>query len=430
MVWMLATRSRINLALGLILASTACGEAGGDVAASGGAVAAITTGERESALGPFLAEHWQLPVALQGEPPAEFAEAERSLDPATCGACHPRQYAEWSTSLHAAAYSPGLAAQLIEGELSHPSEVRSCQSCHTPLAEQIPFGPTLGANPAFDPQLRAQGIPCAGCHVRSHRYYGPPARADAATVPEPAPHGGFEVREEYLQSRFCAECHQFFDDPGVNGKPIENTFAEWQQSPQAAAGRQCQDCHMPDRAHLWRGIHDPEMVRRAVDVDLVGVELSGERLVASLVLSNRDVGHAFPTYVTARVFLAIYQVDGSGRELPGTRVEGTVGREVDFGRGVELFDTRVLPRESVRLDYALPARASATRLVGRVTVDPDHHYRGLFDLLRTSFEHPEALGMLEEARRQISDSRYTLTEIHRPLDLPQRARVAGGGAGD
>jgi len=430
MARMLALGLRVDLLLALVLAITACGEAGGDVAASGGAVAAIPPGERESTLGPFLAQHWQLPVALQGEPPADFAEAERSLDPATCGACHPKQHAEWSTSLHAAAYSPGLAAQLIDGELAHPSEVRSCQSCHTPLAEQIPFNPALGANPAFDPQLRAQGIPCAGCHVRRHQYYGPPRRADAAAVPEPVPHGGFEVREEYLQSRFCAECHQFFDDPGVNGKPIENTFAEWQQSPQAAVGRQCQDCHMPDRAHLWRGIHDPEMVRQAVDVDLVGVDLAGERLVASLVLSNRDVGHAFPTYVTARVFLAIYQVDASDRELPGTRVEGTIGREVDFGRGVELFDTRVLPRESVRLDYALAARTSAAGLVGRVTVDPDHHYRGLFDLLRTSFDHPEALGMIEEARRQISDSRYTLTEIYRPLDLPLRTRAAGGGAGD
>ena len=129
--------------------------------------------------------------------------------------------------------------------------------------------------------------------------------------------------------------------------------------------------------------------------------------------------------MTARVFLAIYQVDASDRELPGTRVEGTIGREVDFGRGVELFDTRVLPGESVRLDYALPARASATGLVGRVTVDPDHHYRGSFDLLRTSFDHPEALGMIETARRQISNSRYTLTEIHRPLDLPPREQAAG-----
>jgi hypothetical protein len=425
-----ASRPRLRLLFGLLLAIGACRESGGEVSAPAGGVDPVPSTERERVLGPFLAEHWRLPVAPQGEPPAAYSEAERSLDPATCGACHPKQYAEWSTSLHSAAYSPGLAGQLIEGELAHPSEVRSCQSCHTPLAEQVPFTPALEPNPEFDPELRAMGLPCAGCHVRAHRYFGPPRRADAAPAAEPIPHGGFEVREEYLDSRFCAECHQFFDDPGVNGKPIENTFAEWQQSPQAAAGRQCQDCHMPERAHLWRGIHDPEMVRQAVDVDLVGVDLARDGLVGSLVLLNRDVGHAFPTYVTARVFLAIYQVDANERELPGTRIEGTIGREVDFGLGVEIFDTRVLPGESVRLDYALPLSEGSEGLVGRVTVDPDHHYRGFFDLLRTSFGHPEAREMIEAARRQISGSRYTLTEIHRPLGLPPRAHAAGGGAGD
>jgi hypothetical protein len=147
------------------------------------------------------------------------------------------------------------------------------------------------------------------------------------------------------------------------------------------------------------------------------------------VLLNRDVGHALPTYVTARIFLAIYQMDAAGREIPGTRVEGTVGREVDFDRGIETFDTRVLPGESVRLDYAEPRREGAAELVGRVAVDPDHHYRGLFAVLGTSYDDPEALGLIEAASRRISGSRYTLAEIRRPLDAPPRANAAGGGAG-
>jgi hypothetical protein len=375
---MIAARTRIFLALGALLASLACEDSSGMGGAMTLVADPVSPVEREQILGPFLAGHWRLPVARQGSPPSHFSEAERSLDPAICGSCHPTQYAEWSTSLHAAAWSPGLAGQLIEGALAHPGEVRSCQSCHTPLSEQIPFGAALQPNGDFDPELRARGLPCAGCHVRGHRYYGPPRRPEVPPVPEPVPHSGFEVRPEYLESRFCAECHQFFDDAGVNGKPIQNTFAEWQRSPQAAEGRQCQDCHMPDRAHLWRGIHDPEMVRQAVDVDLVPADVVGETLVASLVLLNRDVGHALPTYVTARIFLAIYQMDAAGREIPGTRVEGTVGREVDFDRGIETFDTRVLPGESVRLDYAEPRREGAAELVGRVAVDPDHHYRGLF----------------------------------------------------
>ena len=109
---------------------------------------------------------------------------------------------------------------------------------------------------------------------------------------------------------------------------------------------------MPDRAHLWRGIHDPEMVKSGVDSELVAVELVADTLQAALVVRNRDVGHAFPTYITPRVFLAIYQEDGDGAELDATRVEAAIGRDVDLGEMVELMDTRVLPGESAKLDYA------------------------------------------------------------------------------
>ena len=41
----------------------------------------------------------------------------------------------------------------------------------------------------------------------------------------------------------------------------------------AREGRACQACHMPERRHLWRGIHDPEMVKRAL-----GREVTASRL--------------------------------------------------------------------------------------------------------------------------------------------------------
>jgi hypothetical protein len=374
--------------------------------------------ERARELGPFLAAHWRLPVPAQGEPPPGFGPAEASLDPATCGACHPQQWTEWRTSLHAAAFSPGFAGQLIEGSLAAPHAVRQCQTCHTPLEEQQPWDPALAANAAFQPELRAQGIVCAACHVRAHQRFGPPRRAELPPPVEPVPHGGFEERTEYLESRFCAECHQFFDDAGIAGKPIENTYAEWQASPQAAAGRQCQDCHMPDRAHLWRGIHDRDMVAAALDVELVVEDLpeaTGAPLRAALVIVNRDVGHAFPTYVTPRVHLAVYQAGASGAPIPGTRAEGTIGREVDLASGEEIFDTRVLPGESVKVDYALARAADAAWLVASVIVDPDFHYRGVFEFLLPTLADPEARRLIAQARRRTSESSYTLTEIRRRL---------------
>jgi hypothetical protein len=379
--------------------------------------------ERRRILGEFLAEHWVLPIPLQGEPPASFAEADASLEPEVCGACHPKQFNEWKGSLHAGAFSPGLSGQLIEGELAAPAEVRQCQTCHAPLGEQQPYGADLAPSADFDAELRERGVMCAACHVRAHRHFGPPRRPELPPAPEPVPHGGFEARLEFRESRFCATCHQFFDAAGIAGKPIENTFIEWQQSPFAAEGRSCQSCHMPDRAHTWRGIHDAEMVRAAVEVDLFPGDLSSATLEAALVLLNREVGHAFPTYVTPRVFLAVWQADGEGRELAGTRSEAAIGREIDFASQPwrELLDTRVLPEESVRLDYVAARAKGAVALVGRVTVDPDFHYRGVFDSMRRELTNPEARDLIEEAYRRTSVSSYVLTEIRRPLPCPVAA---------
>jgi hypothetical protein len=377
--------------------------------------AAVQGSERDRLLGPFLAAHWELPVPEQGALPPSFSEPEASLDPATCGACHPEQLAQWQTSFHARAFSPGFAGQLIEGSLSTPFQLRSCQTCHTPLAEQQPYGADHENNPDHDAALRAQGIVCAACHVRSHRRFGPPRRAELPPLVEPVPHGGFEERPEFLESRFCAECHQFFDDEGANGKSLENTFLEWQASPQAEEGRHCQDCHMPDRAHLWRGIHDPDMVRSGVDTELTEPRIDGSRILASLVVANRDVGHAFPTYITPRVFLAIYQVDAAGDELEGTRVEAVIGRDVNLGTMEERSDTRVFPGESVRLDYDKERTAGGRALVGVVTVDPDFHYRGVFESLMERYTNEEALTLIAEAARQVSDSAYVLSETRREL---------------
>jgi len=364
-------------------------------------------GEREEVLGEFLDQHWkQLPITPQGPAPEGWSALEASLDPAQCGSCHPQQLQQWQSSLHADAYSPGFAGQLIEGDLAAAEQVRQCQSCHAPLAEQLE-----------DNELRAQGLVCAGCHVRAHRRFGPPSRAE---LPEPAgalPHGGFTARSEFQESRFCAPCHQFFDDAGVNGKPLENTYREWQASPFADAGRHCQSCHMPDRAHTWQGIHDPEFVRAAVDVVLEAEGLESANLEATLALRSREVGHRFPTYVTPRVVMALWQADALGNELPRTRRESTIGREIDFAAepSREVFDTRVAPGQAIALEYAVARHADAVELVGSVTVDPDYHYRGVFEALLESLENPKARAHIEAALRRAGENVFVLSETRRAL---------------
>ncbi len=363
--------------------------------------------QRERALGPFLEAHWKRPVAAQGPAPEGWSPLEASLDPKDCGACHPQQLADWETSLHADAFSPGFAGQLIEGANARPHALRGCQRCHTPLEEQQPFGPGPDHEPRPDHRadLRAQGLVCAGCHVRAHQRLGPPRRAELPPLPEALPHGGFEARPDFQESRFCAPCHQFFDRKGIN---VQNTFFEWQESPHAARGQTCQSCHMPDRRHLWRGIHDREMVAAGVDVAWA----PGEAPV--LVVTAHGVGHAFPTYVTPRVVMAVWQVDGAGAEIRDTRREHTIGRKVDFRKGEDVFDTRVPAGGTARLAYELPFEPQAAGLVGRVTVDPDFHYRGVFERYLPRLEDEEARALIADALERTRRSSYVLAELRRP----------------
>lgn len=223
----------------------------------------------------FLQRHWRRPIAPQGVPPARFSALERSLAPASCGTCHPAQLADWTTSLHARSMGPGVAGQLVELMRTDPESGRLCLSCHAPLAEQQPDierGKRFVANPAFETGLQHAGLVCAACHVRGHERFGPPRRDGSLTgsaPPESLPHNGVTRTPVFQRSDFCASCHQFTADGfELNGKLLQNTYEEWKRSGAARAGRQCQDCHMPDRRHLWRGIHDPDMVRSGVEISL------------------------------------------------------------------------------------------------------------------------------------------------------------------
>src|SRR5262245_10518040 len=182
----------------------------------------------------FIARHWRTPLAPQGTAPARFSPVEASLAPEACATCHPVQFADWRTSLHSKAMGPGVAGQLVEMLTSAPADALGCQNCHAPLAEQRPV---LGSdakhapNPAFDASLRGQGLVCAGCHVRAHERFGPPRRDGTLANSGPRetlPHGGVTRTPAFLASEFCRGCHQFANGGlALNGKLIENTYAEW-----------------------------------------------------------------------------------------------------------------------------------------------------------------------------------------------------------
>ncbi|WP_275099694.1 multiheme c-type cytochrome [Sedimenticola hydrogenitrophicus] len=390
-----------------------------------GATVSMADDDSVAAIDSFLSRHWQRPLPPQGEAPAGFSPLESSLDPRACGACHPHQFQDWQRSLHAHAMGPGLLGQLIEMDPTNREEHQACLRCHAPLAEQaeelatwiaegnsgaVPVTPVgVPTGPLFN-----QGLICAACHLRTWEIHGPPARDGGEKTA--GPHGGFTADAAFESSRFCAACHQFEADGfALNGKLLENTFAEWRASPQAAAGQSCQSCHMPDRRHLWRGIHDKDTVLSGVEIGLDGVTATGPTLSARLNLTNSGVGHHFPTYVTPRVVMEAVQLDADGTLLPQTREERIIARQVSMDLSEELSDTRLAPGESISLDYRQPRDPQAGSLRLRIRVEPDRFYRDFYQAMLDNGWAGKGSGLLRRALDAADASVFTLFERDIPL---------------
>ena len=277
---------------------------------------------------------------------------------------------------------PGIMGQLAAMPADARDEHQACIRCHAPLKEQADsLSAAIAGSPAV-PVLHEQGVACAACHVRGYEWHGPPRRDGSSPSGDltALPHNAWKANAAFGDSRFCAACHQFrTDEYALNGKLLENTYEEWRASRFAREGRSCQSCHMPERRHLWRGIHDPEMVRSGVEIDATVPELSGQGVAAALTIRNTGVGHYFPTYVTPRVVAEGYQEDASGRMIAGTLVQLVIARQVPLDLSREIADTRVPPDGEARLDYRAQLGRRAAALVFRVRVEPDAFYTGFYE---------------------------------------------------
>jgi len=93
---------------------------------------------------------------------------------------------------------------------------------------------------------------------------------------------------------------------------IQDTYEEWKQSPYAAEGVRCQDCHMPSysgkvaaegkerpelHAHVFLGGHT-EMIRKAATLRISsewGQKDGKEGLKVTVAITNSGAGHLIPT---------------------------------------------------------------------------------------------------------------------------------------
>lgn len=125
------------------------------------------------------------------------------------------------------------------------------------------------------------------------------------------------------------------------------------------------------RRHLWRGGHDPDMVKRAVAVQVQvdpPTPQPGDDVKLTLTLINAGAGHKIPTGDPDRFFTVEFTV----RDPNGTLVQeqsDTMGRWILWQPViVEVYDNRLLPLASrdYSFEYEMPEHEKGWMVQARI----------------------------------------------------------------
>ncbi|MGE4002231.1 MAG: multiheme c-type cytochrome, partial [Planctomycetaceae bacterium] len=213
---------------------------------TGGQIAAI---ERWIARG---ALEYRLPQTCNIRPITEidFPSARE------CSICHPKQFEEWSRSMHAyAQHSPAFEAfTLTLVERTGGTIGTFCTRCHTPLG--VSLGETASLRNVHRSRISMEGVTCVVCHRLQRPYYKANSQlpVQPGQVLDTCVFGPFDdpvqfgnathpaSGSDHLRSAaFCGACHDVTSPEGVR---LEEAFSEWQNGPAADQGITCQNCHM------------------------------------------------------------------------------------------------------------------------------------------------------------------------------------------
>ncbi|MGH7230359.1 MAG: hypothetical protein ACREJU_03260, partial [Nitrospiraceae bacterium] len=297
-----------------------------------------------------------------------------SLKAESCGACHREIYEEWKTSIHAKAYEDPF----FQAYWKKDGNIWVCLNCHTPLENQqptliqdVPRGrvekATQVPNPHYDPDYQKEAITCASCHVRDGVILGP---FDDSVAPHPT-----QFDPNFRTDRVCYRCHNVVSGPFqfYNVGPC-GTYAEYEgRFFMKDKGMICQSCHMPEverpvadggpirlgRRHLWRGGHDPDMIKRAVAVQVRAdppAPQPGQTVTFTVTLINAGAGHKIPTGDPDRHFTVEFVIQDEQNRVVKEQTE-TMGRWILWQPVIlEVYDNRLLPlaSRSYTFTYRLP----------------------------------------------------------------------------
>jgi hypothetical protein len=298
------------------------------------------------------------PLSMPEEPtlnPADFNSAT------TCRPCHPQQYAEWRVAQHSHATIDPAWRVLVGLRQAHfnGQQDQFCTQCHSAICTR---GGECVEGFSFDDlsPISLEGVTCEACHkVKAlARPYNSghvldPSGPMIGTLADPqdTPAHESEFKPLIGESRFCGGCHDVIENSGLD---LERPYREWQQSPAAAAGMQCQDCHMPTytgraavggpvreglHSHRFPGVATPIMegpdfdpavrdqMHRDIDALFAGVVTlgfevpptvsPGSQLDLLVSITNNNSAHNLPTGTTfvAQLWAEITATDATGAVL-------------------------------------------------------------------------------------------------------------------
>jgi hypothetical protein len=303
-----------------------------------------------------------------------------------CGECHAKMYDEWEVSAHASAASSTLYKAALAA-VNDPT----CDHCHAPLAAESPGDIIAG-----------EGVTCDVCHTLRKPVPSKDGGTWTLAVDDMVKFGPrCDLKDHYFhrmgcspehkQAELCGTCHWW--EP--KGLPVFTEYADWKAGPEAAAGTQCQDCHMPkEKAQLAEGSpvrpgvphHGllglaSDLRKRALGLD-VSVTKADDKLAVALVVKNNNAGHAVPAGLPERrVVVRVTLKDAAGAEVASEQRQ--LGRKLVDGNGAEVpfwqatkveSDTRIAVGGQWTETIALPVATTGS-------IEIDVVYRGLADAI-------------------------------------------------
>jgi len=362
-----------------------------------------------------------------------------SLSAAECAVCHQDFYDEWRTTIHSQAWTDPYFQ--VDWEFENARHIcRLChtpldrQQPHAVLgySDKEKWEPILADNPAFDPGLQHEGVTCTACHYRDGAIVGVLGTSDAphpvkqlqdpnkvcvrchivegdrwdtffrfppcgtvaeiestlAMVPDPQ---DLEHQVTKLKERQTRGTGNIDTPPGLPAPAAMTAGNSGEVTAADTRALGCVQCHMPlvkrplveggvirvTRRHLWRGGHDPAMVKQALTIVFAEAQpAAGDVRIFQLSLTNTGAAHYVPTGTPDRHLTVNLRVlDKAGHVLD--EQTHTIRRTVMWRPFiVDLMDNRLVRWQPRRYELEVPGDSEA------VTVEAEIRYHLLADSRR------------------------------------------------